>query len=55
MIKWGKGEGETLSIHVESIWCALGLTLTLSDINKYSSTIYAFNRLKIRERESYSV
>ena len=25
VIKWGRGEGETLSIHVESIWCALGL------------------------------
>ena len=25
VIKWGRGEGETLSIHVESTWCALGL------------------------------
>ena len=29
VIKWGRGEGETLSIHVESTWCAPGLKALL--------------------------
>ena len=27
VITWGRGEAETLSIHVESTWCAPGLIL----------------------------
>ena len=29
VIKWGRGEGETLSIHVVSTWCAVGLILLI--------------------------
>ena len=31
MIKWGRGEGETLSIHVESTQCAPGLSKSRVD------------------------
>ena len=35
VIRWGRGEGETLSIHVESTWCALGLSRFLKHFQRH--------------------
>ena len=39
-IKWGRGEVETLSIHVVSTQCALGLTILLPPQHKAFTAIH---------------